>query len=788
MKMKSLLLMLFVLLSIFSYSQSQNYSKVKIYANNETLAKLAELGLPVDHGTRKDNTFLITDFSDAEIQILRDNNIVFEILIEDVKAFYVSQAAHSLSTAKNVTCSNSAGSNLPVPPVNFETSPSSYAGMYRYAEMLSELDDMVALYPNLITVKAPISTFQTWEGRPIYHVKISDNPNTDETAETKVLYTAIHHAREPLSMSQTIFYMWYLLENYATNDEVKFLVDNTEMYFVPCINPDGYIQNETTDPNGGGLHRKNKRNVGTTNPGVDLNRNYSYGWNTTGVSSDPNSDVYPGTSAFSEPETQAIKWLVENKGFTSAFNAHTYGKLLLFPIGTTSSEFADHHDYFNEYSSHMSTFNGYLNQKSSGLYPASGDSDDYMYKVDIGVGQKDTIFAMTPEVGTAFWPAPSEVLPTCQEMVGPNMVLAHITHLYLTVRETDPSTIATPTGNFNHDVQRLGLVDGVITVSIDPLLNIQSVGADVPYNLTLKETATGSISYVLNPSIQFGDEVKYLLKTVYPTWTKRDTITKVYGSLPIQFQDDASNTVNWSGNWGTTTQEFYSPTTSFADSPFSNYTNNSYKTYEFVQTIDLSLSTSAQITYYAKWDIEADYDYCQFQVSTDGGASWQGQCGNYTVTGTSANGSVQPDGEPVYEGTQNNWVLEEINLSDYVGQVINVRFVFESDGGVNQDGFFFDDFTVSYNTDNSGLEENKMEIKMFPNPANDVVTISTSQILSSGELKVYNQAGEMVLNEKINTQTNQMKIDVSKLSQGFYTVQIISDGSVSIPVKLIVMH
>ena len=68
------------------------------------------------------------------------------------------------------------------------------------------------------------------------------------------------------------------------------------------------------------MHRKNKAPVGSSNPGVDLNRNYAYGWNTTGVSSNQNNDTYPGTSAFSEPETQAMKWLVETYDMELAFN------------------------------------------------------------------------------------------------------------------------------------------------------------------------------------------------------------------------------------------------------------------------------------------------------------------------------------------------------------------------------------------------------------------------------------------------------------------------------------
>ena len=136
---------------------------------------------------------------------------------------------------------------------------------------------MYTLYPDLITVRDSIDTFLTHEGRPVQWVKISDNASTSES-EPQVLYTALHHAREPESMTQLIFYMWYLLENYGSDDEVTGLVDAKEMYFVPMLNPDGYVENQTEDPNGGGLWRKNKRNNGDGTYGVDLNRNYGYEW------------------------------------------------------------------------------------------------------------------------------------------------------------------------------------------------------------------------------------------------------------------------------------------------------------------------------------------------------------------------------------------------------------------------------------------------------------------------------------------------------------------------------
>ncbi len=179
-------------------------------------------------------------------------------------------------------------------------------------------------------------------------------------------------------------------------------------------------------------------------------------------------------------------------------------------------------------------------------------------------------------------------------------------------------------------------------------------------------------------------------------WIHKDTITKTYGALTVQIIEDGSN-VNWTGNWSTTTATFYSATQSYTDSPGANYTSNSTKTYTYTPTIDLTNITTATVSYYAKWALETDYDFTQFQVSVDGGTTWIGQCTNYTVPGNSANGSVQPNNLPVYEGTQSTWVLDEVNLSDYLGQIIKVRFQLRTDNGGNLDGFYFDDFKVMYN-------------------------------------------------------------------------------------------
>lgn len=787
--MKTTLLLFSFLISYWGFSQE--YSRAKILTDSDGLQILAELGIGIDHGVVKRGTFFISDFSKDEIKRARDAGFEVEILIPDVKAYYVNQNINldkdSPSTEKNATCSQTSGSGTFTPTVPSNFNLGTMGGFYTYQEFIDEIDAMAAQYPNLISAKAPISNFLTIENRPIYWIRLSDNPNSDE-AEPEVLYSAVHHAREPNSLSEVIFYMWYLLENYDTSDEIKYLVDNTEMYFVPMINPDGYIYNETTDPSGGGMWRKNRRHNSGGSYGVDLNRNYSYGWGTTGTSATQSNETYCGTAAFSEPETQAMKWFCENRDFQYAFNAHTYANDILHPIGTTTAEFAVDHNYFQAFTHHMVQYNGYANLKSSALYPASGDSDDYMYKVDTVV--KPKIFAMTPEVSNTsggFWPAVNQITGICQDMVFPNLILSHLTHRYLEIKDLDPGMIGTTTGNFSHSAYRLGLENGPVTVSITPITGIQSVGSPSIHNLAIMGSENSMISYILNPSIQFGDEIKYVLNTEYVGWTKHDTIVKTFGSITSQFMDEANSSANWTGSWATTNSTYVSPSTSFTDSPSGNYSNNVTRTYQFNNTIDLTHVTAAMIRFYAKWDIEADYDYCQFQVSNDNGATWTGQCGNYTVPGTSANGSVQPNNQPIYEGTEANWVLEEINLSDYIGDSIHVRFILKSDGGTVGDGFYFDDFEVLYNIDYTGLAENEKALfHMVPNPASSYVNILFDQTIPGGTIEIVNMNGETISTHPVEGPKVEIRTD--KLSVGVYYVHYKGSVEQKAPVKLVVIH
>ena len=65
--------------------------------------------------------------------------------------------------------------------------------------------------------------------------------------------------------------------------------------------------------------------------------------------------------------------------------------------------------------------------------------------------------------------------------------------------------------------------------------------------------------------------------------------------------------------------------------------------------------------------------------------------GNYTKFGT---GSFQPNGQPLYDGSQLNWVREEMSLSGYNSNQVKLRFKLISDGAVQRDGWYLDDIGI----------------------------------------------------------------------------------------------
>jgi hypothetical protein len=653
--------------------------------------------------------------------------------------------------------------------------------------MLNELDDMHSLYPEIISARSDIKdeTFsssphihETYEGRYLQWIKISDNPNVSE-GEPQILYTALHHAREPASLQQLIYFMWYLLENYDSNDSIKQIIDNSELFFVPCVNPDGYIFNEIIEPNGGGMWRKNTRD----SHGVDNNRNYSYidengneVWNTSGTSSNPYGNTYAGDGPFSESENRAIRYFVESNNFKIALNNHTYGNLLLYPYGYDYNQTTEDDDIFQFISSALVSENNYDNIISADLYPAAGDSDDFMYgMLNTENNQvREKIFAMTPEIGNSFWPQASTIEDICKGMLHLNLTAAKMIGNYASLKDFTENFISSNTFSANFELQRLGIIDnGSFNIQIEPISsNIISTTPEININsLNIGEIINESFQIELNESTNSGEDVifKYILDN--GSFSEEIIVKKIFGVPILLFEDESDNYSDYwtiDSSWSETFEEYNSPQTSITDSPYSNYSNNALETINLLNDINLSGYSYAEINFNAKWNIESGYDYVQIEISNDGGASWEPQCGKYTRKGV----ETQEDAldEPLYDGNQGDWVNESILLTDYIDQEISIRFKLKSDGGLRRDGFYYDDFKIKALSSSLSSSENTLnKAKIYPIPSDNIIYISSKEEIK--EIKVFDVLGKEIMSYNQNNIEN---ISIENLKSGVYIIKLFS--------------
>lgn len=696
--MKNITVLVVLLLQVLiCNAQTERYSKVKVFAkSNDDIIALAKKGISLENLEFKPGVFFIGEFSEIEIQIIENSGIEYEILVEDMSAFYKQRNAKYNINEINASIKSKRRNFFGyTTPVNF--SLGSMGGYHTYQELLDELDNMKSLYPNLISTKQPIGTINSVEGRPVYWLRISNNPEIDQD-KPQVLYTALIHARELVSMQQMLYQMWYLLENYGIDPEITYLVDNLEMLFIPCVNPDGYIYNEITNPNGGGLWRKNRSvNVGGSF-GVDLNRNFGYMWgyDDSGSSPIPTSLTYRGSSAFSEPETQLVKQFCEERNISLALNNHTYSDLLIYPWGYANLLTPDA-DIFISFAELLTSENNYVYGTcyETLAYTANGGSDDWFYGEQL---TKNKIFAFTPEAGSpsdGFWPQVSRIEEICAGHTGMNLYLARLALPYAQITDMSNRFFTEIESSIPFRIKSLGLgTPSNYTVSIQPISsNILSVGEGIEYiNMNLLEEQYSSINISFKPSISNGEEVKFVLALNNGFFSYSDTITKLFGVAETIVEDTCDDTSNWTinGSWNTTTQYYFSPPTSINDSPNTNYPNSSNTHLTYNQVVDLSNAVVAYAEFMTRWDIEKNWDYAQFMVSTNGGITWEPLPGKHTTLGT----STQDFNKPLYHGTQNIWVKEEIDLSTYAGQQIMLRFRLVSDNTINGQGFFFDDFRI----------------------------------------------------------------------------------------------
>lgn len=128
---------------------------------------------------------------------------------------------------------------------------------------------------------------------------------------------------------------------------------------------------------------------------------------------------------------------------------------------------------------------------------------------------------------------------------------------------------------------------------------------------------------------------------------------------------------------------------------WSNRGDNSDMT--LTRTFDLTNLSQAHLLFSLWYDIEDGWDYAYVEVSPDGGRTWRVLTGAHTTMRNPTGQSYGPGytGQSTAAGlSAPEWLDETVDLSDYAGQVIAVRFEYLTDDAINQSGLCIDDIRV----------------------------------------------------------------------------------------------
>lgn len=263
--------------------------------------------------------------------------------------------------------------------------PTGYTAHHTYGEMRTDLLALAANHPSIVRLR---SIGKSFEGRKLFIVKISDNVATDEP-EPEVYVDGGIHAHEHLATEQALALIHWLVDGYGTDARTTAIVDSTEVWIAPMVNPDGAMY----DISGGTFHRwrKNRQPTpGSGQVGTDANRNFAYKWGGAGSSADPSDSFYRGPQPWSTPEARRIRDFVKSRvvggvqQLQLALTLHSHGEFVMYPFGYTAdpsppdmrpSDAAT----LKSLAQGMADRNGYRALQAGQLYRSAGTFMDWAY-------------------------------------------------------------------------------------------------------------------------------------------------------------------------------------------------------------------------------------------------------------------------------------------------------------------------------------------------------------------------------------------------------------------------
>lgn len=569
---------------------------------------------------------------------------------------------------------------------------------YSIDEYHTFMQQTAALYPNICSL---VQYGTSGQNRPLYALKISDNVQINES-EPELKYIGSIHGDETVGYDMLIRLIQLLTSQYGIDPRITTIVNNTEVWISPMMNPDGYVLGQRYNA-----------------AGIDLNRNF------------------PMPTGVDHPDDN--NWGIENIAMMDFSNAHNFALSINFHGGALVI------NYPWDYTPVLATDDALLQQLSltysmhnqpmynstefpqgitngAAWYIITGSMQDWNYGFT-------SCIEVTAEISNTKWPAAS-TLDTYWAQ-NQESLLSYIEFAQRGIKGIVTSNAQTPipatikiNGNTKWirndpvvgDYHRI-LLPGTYTVNVSsPGYINQSVVVTVPpsgyvtQNFVLETAQLTSCSGqvrdlaglpIAGALITMGDEGSQAVSDAMGNFTisgiyegiyeltasaagfgvfqnelnlRSNSGRQVIVLAPPLFSDDFEATLtNWTvtSPWAIVQQDGNGVLT---DSPSGNYGNNVNRAIRLTSPLNLQNVRNPRLSLKARWDLETSYDYVYVEGSSNL-SNWR-EIHRFT-------------------GQQNQWQPFAFPLDDWTSGNFYLRFRLRSDYSTSADGIYIDDVIIS---------------------------------------------------------------------------------------------
>ena len=455
---------------------------------------------------------------------------------------------------------------------------------HNYNELTDFLININSEFPAITNL---FSIGQSVQGRELWVLEISDNPGVNEI-EPEFKYIANMHGDETVGRELCLYLISWFVNGYGTDERATNLINDTSIFIMPSMNPDGF-------ENGSRYNANN----------VDLNRDFPDQFN------DPNNSL-----AGRQPETQAVMQWTWERNFVLSANMHTGALVVNYPFdgpNTGVYSAAPDDDVFVQISSCYA--DSHPNMESGGFqngitngsqwYAVFGGMQDWNY-----VWESD--FDITLEQNEVKWPNSNLLDDLWEDHREP--MIAYIEQIHQGLRGVVKDI------NSNQPLNATITIEGIEHEIFTDLQNGDYYRLLTPGQYVVNVNSFGYLPESQTVNIPNNGTLEVNFDLTPDPWLEQAEIEDFEGDGFDNFEWNLSGNSNWTIDSNT-----------FIEGNYSSKSGNINNNQESTISITLDVVEDGFISFYKKVSCEPTgsqtgnyYDYLSFSINNNEIDKWAG--------------------------------------------------------------------------------------------------------------------------------------------------------------------